>query len=774
MLNSRLHRGALTSIGIFIAIFLLSVRMASAQMSPPTYDQIRMELFDQTNAWRTANSASILVRDQALDELIQKHVEDKAACGYSYGGGAHLSCNGDTLETRINAAALSPGGTGENMAAGFYSARDVEYTDLGLTNSDLPGSVPMCSTGRLALVNKPAGQAGPAQLPLCQRDADSVVIMPGFIDSWDRSPGHRTNMIGTFGFLGIGYDEGVISADDCASSARNAAGHLTDTTGCNNGPIAGQLFSAVQVREGLYAATGNSNSFRPGTAPADGSPPSGGTPPPASGGSPTPPSGVETNEETAARPSVHANMASMIEAVANLYELYGVYNTVRDEQPLNVQERARLMQILRGQSSGYSDLDIEQDIEKEIQDNPDGHLGVALQPYFQNLGDVMASALLSPLTSTPEERESARREFARVMQDSGSGQYDAAVSHAFLLNLSTVSIVTQHLSVKRVGDSYYSRSDSLPAPLVAATHQGEELISTMGLNALGNDYRYVEPSRHVWVRSYGRGGSEDEQNVLKGANSSDYGLLIGIDLPISAVAQAGIYVGTGLGDIDFTDASGQDETKYYSVGAYGSAQLGDGRFYGDVVAAATYIQHDHRRHLRFSSQTDTVTADYDSWIGSVQVGGGGIFHLRDLAVQPRVAAGYHYQYVDGFTEGGNSPLRLKVDKRKNDAWHAETGVTLSRDIPVFADAVLTPRAGFYYSYQNSLDKRSFSARFAAAPGNGNVFVLQGRDEDRHYYKQNIGFELTKNQLLRLSGYYQLLLDNKTEDHLFHLGMRYAF
>ena len=270
----------LTPCGLLLALWL-----PAWQGLAQSRDEVRGELYQATNQWREEQvvlqeqGVLPLIRDARLDEIIQRHVEDKARCGYSYAAGttansnAHRSCNGATLTNRKNNytgnALTGLLSYSENMAVGPGTSRSFDRPVpeailrpyQSIPNFDT--SVPQCAdSGPMSFLLL-------GDLAVCRRPGDRAIVerFSGFITAWDNSPGHHRNMIDhKVNVMGIGYAEGFWSGacSEPAQIRRDSNGTITnpEAAGCRTVGIAGQLFAFISPTErGSYVAGGTTSHF---------------------------------------------------------------------------------------------------------------------------------------------------------------------------------------------------------------------------------------------------------------------------------------------------------------------------------------------------------------------------------------------------------------------------------------------------------------------------------------------------------------------------------
>ena len=713
-----------------LLVWMLGFFTTGACWGQVSYDNIRNELFEQTNAWRQDQSVGILVRDRRIDEIIQRHVEDKAACGYAYPGGVldddapHVSCDGRTFADRVSGVSL--GRASENMAVGYRRARDrvVSGSELGSVSV---GSISACS--REQFIGLSSGAF------VCR--VGSEVVEPGFIDAWARSTaGHRESMMDTrVGFMGVGYDEGIMDdGASCTDSRRDANNHIINRAGCSIAPIAGQMFGSMSVASGFYStASQMASQYRLATTMPPGMPPP--TTPPVIP-PPTMPPTVPLPTVTE-RGLASTNMERVDRAVLDLFRRYAA--------------------------------------------NPEAL--AALEPYFSSLaGDVVSTFTASLLSENPT---AAVERIAQTMKETAPGQHDAPVTSAILLDLSTVGIVTRRLAAVRgslqPGEKQKSRSAAHSPDrtiLLASARQGGGLAEFLRVGAMLTDTALTKGGllrNQVWVRGELNYGDQETENILPGFEQKQNSVLIGFDMPLSARFLLGTYAGFGRLDLDFDGGRGEGETDHYTLGLYGTwfGRLGRGVYF-DTVLNLHYLDHDYQRRIRLGDQDSNARANYDAWMVGSQLKSGFLFGSDTFTIDPSVAFYYNYQHSDDYHEQGDSSLRMQVDGRNVQTWGFRGGLALSKKF-AFGRNFLRPYVGFYHLFEQPLDDRNITSYFAIIPEpRSNPLVLQGRDDSKHFYQQELGLDWEIGNHLRLSSDYQLTTRLDRTDHALSLSLYYIF
>ena len=780
-----------------------------------SYDDIRHDIFDATNEWREENAAEIrslwtrqgepaieLRRSRLLDEIIQRHVEDRAKCGFSYqanpGDNSHFSCDGTPFRER------STGFDSENMAAGFYAARSAPVTEVGLQESDIGfvNSVPRdffdCSNGRFIALPRIGGPDNLRDtVPTCFIDGEAAVA--GAIDGWDRSPGHRANMISPhWNSLGIGYAEGLVDDTGCTDTTRDENHHLTSTAGCTRmAPIMGQMFSGNAPQDGFYSvATQSTLGFFTRSSPEGGvTQPGPGEPPPEPLPPPpvvTPPPGVDIPRPTSpvdvpmslrvvtqppvvtasTGPAMTSNMRATDRAIANLYVLYQV------SKDLNNPGSSRTEATLRDEATiaGYGDLTIAQ-IRALTDETGDDSPADQLDAFFDDMVFMTVEGM--------NGNGNVLQALADTVRNVSSESYTVAGESGTFSTMATGRILRHRLRIKRTGGAGGSGSAGVPGgsgvpgasreTLVAANQVGSELSSLLGIEQALAAHGYDDPTSNAWARAYGRYGDQDRDSTLAGHETKDHGIVAGVEIPLyDNRVQVGVYAGAGQSDTDYDGYVASNKTSYYQLGTYGSVNNHDNTYYATAAAGFSYMQHEHSRRPRLGQvgAGSTIKSDYDSWMVFISGGGGAVFRINQLVLQPEVDVSYYHHDIDAVVEGGNNPLRLSIGTSTEKSLVVRAGVNASRQFHIMEDYGVTLRSALNYVYLKA-DDRGNRARFAIIPGSGNTFTIQGRD-DRHYREHEYGFELGMRPLLKLSGYYRLLTDSSSREHSLNIGLRYQF
>lgn len=110
---------ALTRIAIFFILLLSVIMPAGCGGSSDENPDVRLEMIDLINAERSANSVPALTHNLDLSYIAQLYAEDMVARNFL----GHIDPDGHDHFWRVTNAGVVYAGLGENVSAGFYTAK---------------------------------------------------------------------------------------------------------------------------------------------------------------------------------------------------------------------------------------------------------------------------------------------------------------------------------------------------------------------------------------------------------------------------------------------------------------------------------------------------------------------------------------------------------------------------------------------------------------------------------------------------------------------------
>ena len=249
----------------------------------------------------------------------------------------------------------------------------------------------------------------------------------------------------------------------------------------------------------------------------------------------------------------------------------------------------------------------------------------------------------------------------------------------------------------------------------------------------------------LWLRGNYGTGEKDPSAVDQGFDSDQWGFTAGLDYRFSPATVAGISIGYGESDVDFSPTgSGTMDTESLTGSLYGSAYLGN--VYFDGVINYADADYDTDRHIVYTeSGTEVNRNALGSTSGDAVSGGLAVGYdivLGAFTISPSVGYFFVDTNIDGFTESGASGLNLQYDEQNYEsstgdvrlgmtyAWKTSWGVV----IPHF-------RATFVREFED--DTEVFGVRFAADPFASSSdptppIIVQTDEPDQSYFRLAAG------------------------------------
>ena len=494
-----------------------------------------------------------------------------------------------------------------------------------------------------------------------------------------------------------------------------------------------------------------------------------------------------------------SNLGRLDGALTGLYVYYGVLDAMQGFQedgatalPQQAQDGWPDLLAQYGFSISLEDLSNLFDnapLRSRMRDD----LDAIFDTVIESLTGVMATSLADRLTDggldetdLQELQESLDTMESHLLAIS-PGEYDAAARSARQLTLATARLASRRLD--RLRSQLSTRSSAQlqdSRALLASTAEGAEAATLVGLAGLTPRadpttrpgptlYQKEDPNAwSTWTQGYGSFAYQDPEDSLQNYDHLQHGALAGVDRFIGGHMAAGAYLGVGEMDTSYAARGSEHEAQQFSIGLYGLVLGPSEQSYLELAFGAHLIDHKQTRGINIGG-TQTVRANYDSLALNLHVGSGMLFDIRDLILEPEVSLAYLYHDVDGFTESGDSPLRLTLRGQEAHSLNTRVGVNLYREFVSANGYVVTPHVGFHYLLEASLGEREIPARFAIVAGDAGFFALRGRDGERHYYQQDIGIQLSSaNGQIQAHGDYTLVANEDLTEHQFNVGVRYRF
>ena len=259
----------------------------------------------------------------------------------------------------------------------------------------------------------------------------------------------------------------------------------------------------------------------------------------------------------------------------------------------------------------------------------------------------------------------------------------------------------------RIGDKYIS-AEQVADSLKRAFGGGASADEPGGLldNRLG-----------FWLRGNYGTGEKDATTADDGFESDQWGFTGGADYRFGTSTVAGISLGYGESDLDFSPAGqGNLVTKSLSASLYGSAYLGN--FYFDGVFNYADADYDSQRNIIYTEsgveidRTALGATGGESFSGGLSVGYD--FIAGGFTISPTIGYFAVDTAIDPFSETGAQGLNLAYDEQNYESATGNAGLRISYAWKTNWGVVIPHFRGTYVrEFEDATEV--FSVRFASDP-----------------------------------------------------------
>ncbi|MGD9638598.1 MAG: autotransporter domain-containing protein [Alphaproteobacteria bacterium] len=272
----------------------------------------------------------------------------------------------------------------------------------------------------------------------------------------------------------------------------------------------------------------------------------------------------------------------------------------------------------------------------------------------------------------------------------------------------------------------------------------------------------------IWLKAFGRTGSEDNDVGATGYEYGIAGFVGGADYKISEKLTAGLVFASGKANINLDGNSGSSDITTWNLGSYGTYSFDNGIF-TDGLLMLGYNDIDSQRRVVFGGVDRLATGSADSYTLRMDLGVGKKFDFEKVSLLPQAKIGYMWSRQSSYDEVGAGGANLHYDKQISQTMLAELGVEASKKMKTDA-GLLTPYLGIAGILDNPLDDRKMSSGFI---GSGTYFVA-GNTDTNIAVSPSAGLSLKTDNNISYSADYEGEFDHSGKSHSFSFGLRYDF
>lgn len=302
--------------------------------------------------------------------------------------------------------------------------------------------------------------------------------------------------------------------------------------------------------------------------------------------------------------------------------------------------------------------------------------------------------------------------------------------------------------------------------------EGAKIVSDVARNQRNaldiKSQRLYDKDTNLWGKFLGNWDSKKTLNSGEiGYDGDHYGVVVGFDQNLNDNLNMGLAFAYTNSDIDSkTSIKHNLDVDTYQVMFYGDLTPSQNSKV-DFIASVGVAKNEGKREVSLAKET--FKSKYDSKIFGLSLGYGYDLNINDtFTLTPYAKADYSYVKNDGYTESGDSNLRLKVDSSDYNSLFMQAG--LKGELKASDMVKLFAKAGIGVDTLD--DKSDVNAAFVGA--NKYKFNIKADNKGNVAGLVNLGLAYTPTQNFEINAVYGGEFRDKYNNQVFNLGLNYKF
>ncbi len=253
---------------------------------------------------------------------------------------------------------------------------------------------------------------------------------------------------------------------------------------------------------------------------------------------------------------------------------------------------------------------------------------------------------------------------------------------------------------------------------IAVDNQLVTLLSGIGFNdallscaGRTGDYRFFDQGQCGWMRVSGQHFDQRQTGDNLGFDADTWQIAAGAQLEVGS----GWYLGGALSyegrNLNAHDSNAGSDGGQFQVGVSAKRRFGATELSGALAVGYGSFDID-----RSPWAGTSLSGTQHLWRYSAQARAAQLFELGRWTLKPRIDLGVDYLSMDGFSESGNSPFRLRIDDQKGTYFNVQPAVDFLTEIETQEGLLIRPRLTLGITQFFGGAAPEVSGRFAAAPG----------------------------------------------------------
>ena len=275
--------------------------------------------------------------------------------------------------------------------------------------------------------------------------------------------------------------------------------------------------------------------------------------------------------------------------------------------------------------------------------------------------------------------------------------------------------------------------------------------------------------RATWLKLFANYREQDAHDFINGFEGATTGIALGADYLLTDSSLLGVGLAYANSNIHHDLNQAKTTLNYYQASLYGGVNLSNPWFV-NWMAAATYLEYEQNRRLKFNQINLPIQASYPGWQYGARAEAGYAFGKLSFHTIPLFALSYSYLSTKAYTETGAGTANQHVSAATQHNLQAEFGVKLANNW-VIEDRLTQPEVHATVRYDIVAPKQSISSQFIGA---GPVYQTIGYQPTRESYNIGVSFTLFGEGAYIFSVSYDYDFKNNYRAHSGFIRLRYEW
>ncbi|HEV7276580.1 MAG TPA: autotransporter outer membrane beta-barrel domain-containing protein [Devosiaceae bacterium] len=299
-------------------------------------------------------------------------------------------------------------------------------------------------------------------------------------------------------------------------------------------------------------------------------------------------------------------------------------------------------------------------------------------------------------------------------------------------------------------------------------HYAPPVSSKSSMEFPVEDLTAAPPATEAWLRGYSAAGSISGDENAAGSESMSWGIIGGVEVPVSNNGIVGVAVGYQSDQTRIADRSATAKVSSFTGGIYGSRRRGELEFRGG--GSFTWNNISSRRSISVPGLSGEATAGYDGWSAQAYGEAGYLGALGETELEPFVGLTYNHTRTGAISETGLAGATLSAAGTTDTTLVGTLGLRVARNFTLEQGWLMRPQATVTWDHDFLADKAELDLSFA---GSSDPFRVTGPSTSPDSLGISLGMEI-ENARFGVAFSYEGRLSSGASEHAGLVKARVGF